>query len=110
MTRIKLWDLPTRLFHWTLLLLVCAAVISAQIGGNAMNWHGRFGAGILALLAFRLVWGVVGSTYARFASFVRGPGTILAYLRGQWRGVGHNPLGALSVVCFILMVVVSSKK
>ena len=98
MKRIKLWDLPTRLFHWTLLLLVSAAIISAQIGGNAMEWHGRFGAGILALLAFRLVWGVVGSTYARFATFVRGPGTILAYLRGEWRGVGHNPLGALSVL------------
>ena len=98
MKRITIWDLPTRIFHWTLLCLVSAAMVSAQIGGNAMVWHGRFGAGILGLLAFRLAWGVIGSTYARFLTFVRGPGAIMSYLRGQWNGVGHNPLGALSVV------------
>ena len=98
MKRITIWDLPTRIFHWTLLILVSAAIISAQIGGNAMEWHSRFGAGVLGLLAFRLTWGVIGSTYARFMTFVRGPGVIVAYLRGQWQGVGHNPLGALSVL------------
>lgn len=104
MKRITIWDLPIRFFHWTLLGLVCASVISAQIGGNAMAWHGRFGAGILGVLAFRLTWGVIGSTYARFTTFVRGPGAILAYLRGQWRGVGHNPLGALSVLCMLAVL------
>ena len=98
MKRITIWDLPTRIFHWSLLALVVAAVISAQIGGNAMEWHGRLGAGILGLLAFRLTWGVLGSTYARFTTFVHGPSQIMAYLRGQWHGVGHNPLGALSVL------------
>ena len=98
MTRIRVWDLPTRLFHWLLAVCVFGAFISAQIGGNAMVWHGRFGLTVTGLLVFRLVWGFVGSTYARFFQFVKGPGTILAYLRGQWRGEGHNPLGALSVI------------
>ena len=104
MKRITIWDLPTRIFHWTLLVLVSAAIVSAQIGGNAMEWHGRFGAGVLGLLAFRLTWGVIGSTYARFLTFVRGPGAIVAYLRGQWQGVGHNPLGALSVLAMLLVL------
>ena len=95
--RIRLWDLPTRLFHWLLVILVFASFISGKMGGNAMDWHGKFGLAILGLLTFRLVWGIVGSTYARFASFFPTPGSVFAYLRGQWRGVGHNPLGALSV-------------
>ncbi|PKO50903.1 MAG: cytochrome B, partial [Betaproteobacteria bacterium HGW-Betaproteobacteria-21] len=60
--------------------------------------HGRLGVAIAGLLAFRLVWGVLGSTYARFTHFVPGPGRIKAYLRGQWKEPGHNPLGALSVL------------
>lgn len=106
MQRITLWDLPLRLFHWSLLALVVGAFVSVQIGGNAMVWHGRFGTAILGLLAFRLVWGLIGSTYARFASFVRGPKTIAAYLRGEWQGVGHNPLGALSVLGMLLVLFV----
>ena len=101
MERFRLWDLPTRLFHWLLVLCVCGSFVSAKIGGNAMVWHGRFGLVVVGLLAFRLVWGFVGSTYARFTHFVRGPATILAYLRGQWHGAGHNPLGALSVLAML---------
>jgi cytochrome b len=101
MKRILVWDLPTRLFHWLLVLCVCGSFVCAKIGGNAMVWHGRFGLAVVGLLVFRLVWGVVGSTYARFAQFVRGPTTILAYLRGQWHGEGHNPLGALSVLAML---------
>ncbi len=104
MRRITVWDLPTRIFHWTLLGLVIAAFVSAQIGGNAMPWHGRFGILIIGLLGFRLAWGVLGSTYARFATFVRGPQTVLAYLRGQWQGAGHNPLGALSVLGMLVVL------
>ncbi|GAB1392635.1 hypothetical protein MASR1M60_07980 [Rhodocyclaceae bacterium] len=92
------WDLPVRLFHWSLVACVVGAFITAKIGGNLMVWHGRLGLVILGLLVFRIVWGFVGSTYARFLQFVRGPQTILAYLRGQWQGQGHNPLGALSVL------------
>jgi cytochrome b len=95
------WDLPTRLFHWSLVTLVAAAFVSAKIGGNAMVWHGRFGLTILGLLVFRIVWGFVGSTYARFIQFVRGPSAIRAYLRGEWQELGHNPLGALSVLALL---------
>ncbi|MBL8485573.1 MAG: cytochrome b/b6 domain-containing protein [Rhodocyclaceae bacterium] len=95
---IKLWDLPTRVFHWCLVLCVAGAFATGWIGGTAMAWHGRFGIAVCGLLAFRLVWGFAGSTYARFPQFVRGPATILAYLKGRWHGVGHNPLGALSVL------------
>jgi len=95
------WDIPTRLFHWALVALVVGAFVTAKIGGNAMFWHGRLGLAIIGLLVFRMVWGFVGSTYARFATFVRGPATILAYLRGQWQGLGHNPLGALSVLALL---------
>lgn len=98
MARIPIWDLPTRLFHWLLAVSVVGAFICAQIGGNAMVWHGRFGIAVVGLLVFRLVWGFLGSTYARFFQFVKGPRTILAYLRGEWHGEGHNPLGALSVI------------
>lgn len=92
------WDIPTRLFHWALVILVVGAFITAKIGGNAMVWHGRLGLAIVGLLVFRVVWGFVGSTYARFSTFVRGPGAIQAYLRGEWNELGHNPLGALSVL------------
>ena len=95
--RIKLWDLPTRIFHWSLAALVAAAIVSANMGGNAMEWHGKVGQTILGLIAFRIAWGVIGSTYARFTSFFPTPTSVLAYLRDQWRGVGHNPLGAFSV-------------
>lgn len=98
---IRVWDLPTRLTHWLLFLLVTAAIVTGLSGGNLMEWHGRIGLGILGLLTFRLIWGVIGSTYARFHQFVRGPAAIRAYLRGDWRGVGHNPLGALSVLALL---------
>lgn len=96
--RVRVWDLPTRLFHWSLVVLVVAAFVTAKIGGNTMLWHGRIGLAILGLLVFRIVWGFVGSTYARFVQFVRGPKAILAYLRGEWHAHGHNPIGALSVL------------
>lgn len=101
MAKVRIWDLPLRVFHWTLLVCVAGAFISVNIGGNAMVWHGRFGLTVVGLLAFRLVWGFAGSTYARFASFVRGPAVIKAYLRGEWHGLGHNPLGALSVLAML---------
>jgi cytochrome b len=101
---VRVWDLPTRVFHWSLLALVVVAFVTGEIGGNAMVWHGRAGLGILGLIVFRLVWGFVGSTYARFTHFVRGPGAIRAYLAGQWQGLGHNPLGALSVLGLLAVV------
>ncbi len=102
---VTVWDLPLRIFHWTLLLLVAVAFVTGLAGGNLIVWHGWSGIAITGLLAFRLVWGIVGSTYARFAQFVPGPGRIAAYLRGQWRGVGHNPLGALSVLGLLAVLI-----
>jgi cytochrome b len=106
--KIKVWDLPLRVFHWSLAAAVAAAFISAQVGGNAMIWHGRAGVAVIGLIAFRIVWGFVGSTHARFASFVKGPDAIRAYLRGQWSGIGHNPLGALSVLVLLTLLAVQA--
>lgn len=101
MARIKVWDLPLRVFHWALVVCIIGSFVTENLGGNAMEWHGRCGLAILGLLTFRLVWGFVGPTPARFASFLRGPAAIRAYLQGRWRGVGHSPLGALSVVALL---------
>jgi len=101
---IRVWDLPTRLFHWLLLILVVGAIVSVKIGGNAMIWHGRFGHIIFGLIVFRIVWGFVGSTHARFWNFAPTPSRLTAYLRGRWRGLGHNPLGALSVFALLGLI------
>ena len=99
---VRVWDLPTRIFHWVLALCVVGSVISAKVGGNAMAWHFRLGYVVLTLLAFRVLWGLVGGRWSRFSSFVYAPATVRRYLRGQVRpnehlDVGHNPLGAFSV-------------
>jgi len=99
--RILVWDLPTRVFHWSLVLAVTVAVISGEIGGDWMEVHGKAGLAILGLVAFRLAWGFSGSTYARFAHFLPTGAGLRAYLRGRWKGQGHNPLGALSVFALL---------
>lgn len=107
MHTVRVWDLPTRLFHWFLVLCVIGLVITGNIGGNAMVWHGRLGYAVLTLLLFRLLWGCVGGRWSRFNSFVYAPSTVLAYLRGAGRPehhVGHNPLGALSVFALLLLL------
>jgi cytochrome b len=108
---VRVWDLPTRIFHWALAAAVIGLVITGKVGGNALSWHMRFGLLVLALLGFRLVWGLVGGRWSRFASFVRAPGTVLRYLRGDHRPgdhfeVGHNPLGAFSVLALITALLV----
>lgn len=99
--RVRVWDLPIRIFHWTLVLLVVFSFVSGMLGGGLIKWHGWSGLAITGLLVFRILWGLFGSTYARFASFVPTPGRLLAYLGGTWRGLGHNPLGALSVFALL---------
>ena len=97
---VRIWDLPTRLFHWSLAAAVVGSVVSAKMGGNAMVWHLRLGYAVLALLLFRLCWGFIGGRWSRFSAFLYSPARVLRYLRGQGDardGVGHNPLGALSV-------------
>lgn len=101
---VRVWDLPTRLFHWGLLVCVVGLVITGTIGGNAMNWHFRFGYTVASLLAFRMVWGLVGGHWSRFASFIYTPRTVINYLRGERRpehSVGHSPLGAGSVFALL---------
>lgn len=107
MHSIRIWDLPTRLFHWALVVCVIGLVVSANIGGNAMNWHFRFGYSVLTLLLFRIVWGIVGGRWSRFTSFVYAPSTLFAYLRGNARpehSAGHSPTGALSVFALLLVL------
>ena len=95
--RVRIWDRPTRLFHWSLVVLIPAAWWTAE--EELLDWHLWIGLAILCLLVFRLAWGLVGSSTARFSGFVRGPRAILDYLRGAGPPhVGHNPLGALSVL------------
>ncbi len=103
---VRVWDLPTRLFHWLLALAMVGSVVSAKIGGNAMLWHFRFGYLVLGLVLFRLVWGLVGGRWSRFVSFIYAPTTVLRYLRGQSQtnehlDVGHNPLGSFSVLALL---------
>lgn len=101
---VRVWDLPTRIFHWGLVACICGSVVTSQMGGNAMPWHFRFGYGIASLLLFRIVWGFVGGRWSRFASFLYSPATVVRYLRGNKRPehtVGHSPIGAGSVFAML---------
>jgi cytochrome b len=107
---VRVWDLPTRVFHWVLALSVIGSVTTAKIGGNAMEWHIRLGLLAMALLAFRLAWGFVGGRWSRFAAFFYTPGSVMAYLRGDsgpggHYDVGHSPLGALSVFVLLALLI-----
>src|SRR5580765_5651561 len=92
---VRVWDLPTRVFHWLLASCVIFSIITGQLGGNALVWHLRSGYVVFTLLAFRIVWGLVGGHWSRFVNFTYAPATILRYLRGERRAgehvdVGHN--------------------
>jgi len=103
---VRIWDLPTRLFHWSLVGLILGMVVSGYRGGAAMQWHARMGYALLALLIFRVVWGFVGGRWSRFGSFLYSPAAVVRYLRGRPHPdhlVGHNPLGAASV--FLMLAV-----
>lgn len=110
MNKVRVWDLPTRLFHWLLAISVFGALITQYLGGTAMEWHFKFGYVALGLVIFRLIWGLIGPRYARFMSFVRSPRAIAAYLRGLGASpaLGHNPLGALSVLAMLGVVLVQA--
>lgn len=100
------WDLPLRLFHWLLVLLVTSQIVTAFIGGNAMQFHALGGYAILTLILFRILWGLVGGTHARFGDFVRGPRAVIAYAKSLGAGTheahrGHNPLGGWSIVAML---------
>jgi len=106
---LRVWDLPTRVFHWLLLTLVTALIFTGHQGGDWMPWHARCGYGVLTLLLFRLVWGLVGGHHSRFVQFMPSISTLRAAVTRVWRGphvasVGHNPIGALSVVALLLVL------
>ena len=106
---IRIWDLPIRLFHWLLVICIIGSITSVNIGGNAMTWHAYFGYTILILLIFRMMWGLLGSTHARFANFIPSKATLLSYLSGKSKAVlGHNPLGALSVLGLLTVLLIQS--
>ncbi len=109
----RVWDLPTRLFHWTLVLLVISAWATAyyaeELRDATLRWHRWNGYAVLVLLAWRLLWGFVGSPASRFSSFIGSPAAALRYgldvARGKARRfLGHNPLGAWMVIALILAV------
>jgi len=104
--KVKVWDAPVRLFHWLLVALVTLSVATGYLGGNVMRWHVWSGCTILGLLIFRVLWGFAGSTYARFAHFVRGPAAVRDYarrLRSRTPSytIGHNPLGGWMVLALL---------
>ncbi len=104
MQSVRIWDLPTRLFHWLLAVAVLAMLATGMTGGDALNAHMRIGYAVFALLVFRLAWGVAGGRWSRFSSFVPTPARIVRYVRGNASAAevaGHNPLGALSVLAML---------
>ena len=103
---LKVWDLPTRVFHWALVLAVAGAAYSVWVTED-MVWHARFGYAVLALCVFRLVWGVVGGHWSRFASFVPSWQASRQYLSSSDEDkatLGHNPLGAWSVYALLIFL------
>ena len=110
LTAVRVWDLPTRLFHWALVVCFVGSIVSAKMGGNALEWHLRFGYATFALLGFRLIWGFVGGRWSRFAAFIYRPATLVRYLRGNFHAgehldVGHSPLGSFSVFALLFFLV-----
>ena len=103
--RTRVWDLPTRVFHWAL-----AAAVICQLAtgfGGVMEWHFRGGYAVLSLLLFRVIWGFIGGRWSRFAAFAYSPGSIMDYLRGRAHPdnlIGHTPLGALSVFALLAIL------
>ena len=100
----RVWDLPVRLVHW----LVAGLILFSwwSVHNHHTDRHIWSGCAILTLLIFRILWGFFGSSTARFANFVRGPRAIGDFVRGRWTGIGHNPLGALSVIVLLLALFV----
>lgn len=108
-TKILVWDAPVRVFHWLMVLSFAGAYLTAE----SERWrlvHVSLGYTLGGLVAFRVLWGLLGTRYARFASFVRGPSAVMRYLSSIVRGqpehhIGHNPAGALAIVLLLLLSV-----
>lgn len=102
--QIRVWDGPLRVFHWLLVLSVITALLTGWLGGSWMDWHARAGLLIVGLLSFRITWLLLGSTYARLSTLLCSLLALPQYLRGEWRQLGHNPLGVLSVFAMLGML------
>ena len=98
---VRIWDLPTRLFHWALVFSVIGAFITVKMGN--MDWHIRLGEWVFCLILFRIIWGLIGPHYARFSQFIKGPISIATYLKDGKKVYGHNPLGAISVIALLAL-------
>lgn len=105
--RVRVWDLPVRLFHWSIVMLLIGLVVTGKLGGDWLLWHMRFGQAMLALVLFRVIWGFVGSHNARFKSFLHGPVVVMRHLRSFLRRprdphVTHTPLGGWMVIALLI--------
>jgi cytochrome b len=112
-TPVKVWDAPVRLFHWVLVLLVAFMYFTAKMKGDWMTWHMYSGYAILALVLFRILWGLVGSSTARFSTFIAGPGACFGFARKLLTRApapyaSHNPLGGWMVVFLLLVLLVQA--
>ena len=110
---IRVWDLPTRAFHWTLAVLVALQYATGEFHFLDMGWHFRFGYATLALIAFRVLWGFCGSQTSRFSDFLRGPAAVWRYIRSLSSAnppvrPGHNALGGWSVIALLASVSVQA--
>ncbi|WP_246449076.1 cytochrome b/b6 domain-containing protein [Paracoccus amoyensis] len=108
--RVRVWDLALRIYHWSLATLVIANWLLGKFGPDVMTLHFWFGYAIIALLAFRLVWGFIGPESARFSSFLPSPSAIATYLKTMFRREpshwpGHNPIGALAVFAMLAALI-----
>jgi cytochrome b len=100
--KVRIWDLPTRCFHWGLAIAAVGLLVTGKMGGDVMVWHARLGYCVGTLIMFRLLWGWLGGYWSRFAAFAIAPRAAWRYLRGSAHaGAGHNPLGALSVYAML---------
>ena len=107
MNKIRLWDLPTRLFHWLFAAAILGAIATDLL--DNITWHSYCGYTALVLVVFRIIWGFVGPHHARFSSFVPSLSGLKAFLKDQTVSpLGHNPLGALSVIAMLLIVLVQA--
>ena len=110
---LKVWDIPVRIFHWLLVVLFAAAYITNKLGPNYFTYHVWSGYGIIVLVSFRILWGVVGTYHARFINFVPNPITLSQYAlrvakRTERHHVGHNPLGAVMVIILLLTIFIQA--
>jgi len=109
-TQIKVWDLPLRVFHWTLVASFLIAYITED---DFMTVHSYAGYTIMALIVFRLIWGFIGSQHARFSDFVCTPTATLTYLKDVFynrsqRYLGHNPAGAAMVIALLVSLLITT--